>query len=46
MVLDDMLGELEDVPECSIPYARFYDRCVETFLGGLSLCVCGGGGLG
>lgn len=28
MVLDDMLGELEDVPECAIPYARFYDRSV------------------
>lgn len=37
MVLDDMLGELEDVPECAIPYARFYDRSVPV---PFSLDVC------
>lgn len=30
MELDDMLAELEDDPECGTPYARFYDRSVQS----------------
>lgn len=42
MVLDDSLGELEEVPECSVPYARFYDRSVRpsVFVFVFFACVC------
>ncbi len=40
MVLDDMLGELEEAPECSIPYPRFYDRSVRARFVPHCLYVC------